>query len=33
MIKQQFERQVFRQKAIYLFVPCFNLWIENPASP
>jgi hypothetical protein len=33
MSKQQLEREVFRQKAIYLCVPCFNLWIENPASP
>jgi hypothetical protein len=28
--EQELERQVFRQKAIYLCVPCFNRWIENP---
>ncbi len=33
MSEQQLERQVFRQKAIYLCVPCFNYWIENPVSP
>jgi hypothetical protein len=33
MSEQQLERQVFRQKAIYLCVPCFNRWIENPVSP
>ena len=32
MSEQQLERQVFRQKAIYLCVPCFNRWIENPVS-
>jgi hypothetical protein len=26
------EQQVFRQKAIYLCVQCFNRWIENPVS-
>ena len=25
--------QVFRQKAIYLSVPCFNRWIERPVGP
>jgi hypothetical protein len=33
MSEQQLEHQVFRQKAIYLCVPCFNQWIENPVSP
>jgi hypothetical protein len=33
MSQQQLERQVFRQKAIYLCVPCFTRWIENPVSP
>ena len=33
MSEQQLERQVFRQKAIYLCVPCFNRWIENPVCP
>jgi hypothetical protein len=33
MSEEQLERQVFRQKAIYLCVACFNLWIENPVSP
>jgi hypothetical protein len=32
MSEQQLERQVFRQKAIYLCISCFNRWIENPAS-
>ena len=32
MSEQQLERQVFRQKAIYLCVPCFNQWIENPVN-
>ena len=32
MSEQQLERQVFRQKAIYLCVPCFNRWIESPFS-
>ncbi len=31
--EQQLERQVFRQKVIYLCVRCFNHWIENPVSP
>ena len=31
--EQQLERQVFRQKAIYLCMQCFNRWIENPVSP
>ena len=30
---EQLERQVYRQKAIYLCVPCFNRWIENPVGP
>jgi hypothetical protein len=30
--EKQLERQVFRQKAMYLCVPCFNLWIEDPVS-
>ena len=30
--EQQLERQVFRQKAIYLCVSCFNQWIESPVS-
>ena len=29
MSEQQLERRVFRQKAIYLCVPCFNRWIED----
>ena len=29
MREQQLERQVFRRKAIYLCVPCFNRWIEK----
>lgn len=33
MTEKQLERQVFRQKAIYLCVPCFNRWIEHPVSP
>ena len=33
MSEQQLERQVFRQKVMYLCVPCFNRWIENPVSP
>ena len=33
MNEQQLERQVFRQKAIYLCISCFNIWIENPVSP
>ncbi len=32
MSEQQLERQVFRQKVIYLCVPCFNRWIEKPVS-
>jgi hypothetical protein len=32
MSEQQLERQVFRQKVIYLCVSCFNQWIENPVS-
>jgi hypothetical protein len=32
MSEQQLERQVFRQKAIYLCVLCFNRWIEDPVS-
>ncbi len=32
MSEQQLERQVFRQKVIYLCVPCFNRWIENPVG-
>ena len=32
MSEQQLEHQVFRQKAIYLCVRCFNGWIENPVS-
>jgi hypothetical protein len=32
MSEQQLERQVFRQKVIYLCVPCFIHWIENPAG-
>ncbi len=31
--KEQLERQVYRHKAIYLCVRCFNRWIENPVSP
>jgi hypothetical protein len=33
MSEQQLERQVYRKKAIYLCISCFNRWIENPASP
>jgi hypothetical protein len=33
MSEQQLERQVFRQKTIYLCVACFNRWIENPVNP
>ena len=33
MSEQQLEQQVFRQRAIYLCVPCFNRWIENPVCP
>jgi hypothetical protein len=29
---RQLEHQVRRQKAIYLCVPCFNRWIENPVG-
>jgi hypothetical protein len=32
MSEQQLERQVFRQKAIYLCLPCFNNWIEHPVG-
>jgi hypothetical protein len=32
MSEQQLEHQVFRQKVIYLCVPCFNRWIETPVS-
>jgi len=32
MSEEQLERQVHRQKAIYLCVPCFNRWIENPVQ-
>ncbi len=32
MSEQQLERQVFRQKVIYLCVPCFNRWIDNPVG-
>ena len=30
--EEQLERQVYRRKAIYLCVPCFNRWIENPVG-
>ncbi len=33
MSEQQLERQVFRQKVIYLCVRCFNRWIDNPVGP
>jgi hypothetical protein len=33
MSEQQLERQVFRQKVIYLCVPCYNRWIEIPVGP
>jgi hypothetical protein len=33
MSERQLERQVFRQKAIYVCVPCFNRSIENPVRP
>jgi hypothetical protein len=33
MSEDQLERQVHRQKAIYLCVPCFNAWIEKPVGP
>ena len=33
MSELQLERQVFRRKAIYLCVRCFNHWIETPVSP
>ncbi len=33
MSEQQLERQVYRKKVIYLCVPCFTRWIENPVSP
>jgi DNA-directed RNA polymerase subunit RPC12/RpoP len=32
MSEQQLERQVYRHKAIYLCIRCFNHWIENPVS-
>ncbi len=32
MSEQQLEHQVFRKKVIYLCVPCFNRWIENPLT-
>ena len=32
LTEQQLERQVYRQKVIYLCVSCFNKWIENPVS-
>jgi hypothetical protein len=32
MSEQQLESQVFRQKAIYLCMPCFNRWFESPVS-
>ena len=32
MSEQQLERQVFRHIAIYLCVPCFNQWIDNPVG-
>src|SRR6476646_2046903 len=32
MSEQELERQVFRHKAIYLCISCFNLWIENPVE-
>jgi hypothetical protein len=32
LTEQQLERQVYLQKAIYLCVPCFNRWIENPVG-
>ena len=28
--EQELERQVYRRKVVYLCVPCFNRWIENP---
>ena len=31
--EQQLELQVYRHKAIYLCIRCFNRWIENPVSP
>jgi hypothetical protein len=30
--EEELERQVHRRKAIYLCVPCFNRWIENPVG-
>jgi hypothetical protein len=33
LTEEQLERQVYRQKVIYLCVRCFNRWIENPVSP
>jgi hypothetical protein len=33
MNQQQLERQVYRRKAIYRCVACFNRWIEAPVSP
>jgi hypothetical protein len=31
--EEQLERQVYRQKAIYLCVPCYTRWIEDPVGP
>jgi hypothetical protein len=31
--EKELERQVYRRKAIYLCVRCFNPWIEDPAGP
>ena len=30
--ERQLEHQVHRQKAIYLCVPCFKRWIEDPVE-
>jgi hypothetical protein len=32
MSERELEHQVFRRKAIYLCVPCFNRWIEDPTG-
>jgi hypothetical protein len=31
--EQQLEQQVYRNKAIYLCIRCFNRWFENPLNP
>jgi hypothetical protein len=31
--EREAEHQVYRRKAIYLCVPCFNRWIDDPVGP